>query len=241
MNNVTKISLSVIFIMSILICHDVYSQDQDALSFAKQNKNKHYTSFAFGMGVSYGNNKSLNTFIGYELPNYNTLTESQKLSEFRTGLEFFGIAERQVTKSISLKVDYGYFIKSNKLDMYPANSYDYTNHQISLGLNYIIPGEYHFLKFGLSGGAVFSNLDSKSYINNIGAFTTSGVIAKAEGTFSVQMGNNLAGYLNGYIGNVFSGKLKDANGKELKNVVGDSVDLSSFMVGLRLGIEFYIF
>lgn len=241
MRKVQRICISIIFMVSFLMYGNIYSQENGSLSFAKLNKNKNYTSFAFGMGASYGNNKSLNTFIGYELPNYNTLTENQKLSEFRTGLEFFANAERQITKNIAIKVDYGYFIKSNKLDMYQANSFDYTNHQIYLGLNYIIPGEYHFLKFGIGGGPVFSSLDSKSYINNIGIFTSTGILAKAEGTFSVQMGKNLAGYLNGYVGNVFSGTLKDSNGNELKNVIGDPVNLSSFMLGLRLGIEFYIF
>lgn len=241
MRTVKRIRIVIFFMMCLSMYSNLFSQENGSLSFAKQNKNKHYTSFAFGMGASYGNNKSLNTFIGYELPNYNTLTESQKLSDFRTGLEFFVNAERQVTKNIGLKIDYGYFIKSNKLDLYQSNSYDYTNHQIYLGINYIIPGEYHFLKFGVGGGTVFSSLDSKSYINNIGIFTSTGILAKAEGTFSVQMGKNLAGYLNGYIGNVFSGTLKDSNGKELKNVIGDPVDLNSFMLGLRLGIEFYIF
>ena len=66
-------------------------------------------------------------------------------------------------------------------------------------------------------------------------------MAKAEGTFSIQMGKNVAGYLNGYVANVFAGNLKDSNNKELKSAGGDTVNLSSFMMGLRLGVEFYIF
>lgn len=237
-----QIFLTILALQSVFFAQkSIYAQENGTRPFGQQGKNKMYTSFAIGMGAAYGNNTSLNTFIGYELPNYNLLNENQKIKDFRTAFEFFANAERQITKNIALKIDYGYFIKSNKLDMYQAYSFDYTNHQIYLGLNYIIPGDYHFLKFGIGGGPVFSSLDSKSYINNIGTFTSTGILGKAEGTFSVQMGKNLAGYLNGYVGNVFSGTLKDSNGNELKNVIGDPVNLSSFMLGLRLGIEFYIF
>jgi hypothetical protein len=88
---------------------------------------------------------------------------------------------------------------------------------------------------------VFSSLESKSVTTNSGTYTSTGIMAKAEGTFSIQMGKSLAGYLNGYIGNVFAGNLKGSDGKELYSNSKDTVNLSSFMIGLRLGIEFYIF
>ena len=74
-------------------------------SFAEQNLNRHYTSFAFGMGVNYVKNKSLDDYIGYELPNYNFLNDNLKLSEFRSGFDFFISAERQVHRNISLKAE----------------------------------------------------------------------------------------------------------------------------------------
>jgi hypothetical protein len=223
------------------VCSNLFAQEKAPRSFGEQGKNKRYTSFALGMGAAYGNNSSLNTFIGYELPNYNTLSDNQKLKDFRTAFEFFGNVERQVSKNLAVKLDYSYLIKSNKVSMFPNNTYDYNNHQIVLTLNYVMPGEYHFLKFGAGAGPVFSSLESVSYITNSGTYTSTGIMAKAEGTFSIQMGKNLAGYINGYVGNVFAGDLKGSDGKELKNVVGDNVNLSSFMIGLKLGIEFYIF
>jgi hypothetical protein len=228
-------------LLSFIACNYTVAQEKTPRAFGDQGKNKKYTSFAFGMGAAYGNNTSLNTFISYELPNYNTLSDNQKLKDFGTGFEFFGNVERQVLKNLAVKLDYSYLIKSNKVSSYPNNSYDYKNHQIVLILNYVIPGQYHFLKFGAGAGPVFSSLESVSYIINNGTYTSTGVLAKAEGTFSIQMGKNLAGYINGYIGNVFAGNLKGSDGKELKNAAGDTVNLSSFMLGLRLGIEFYIF
>lgn len=236
-----KTTIAIAVLLLLLKAGLALAQNGGTVPFSKLNKGKHYTSFAAGMGAAYGNNPSLTTFISYELPNYNNLTDNQKLKNFRTGFEFFGNVERQFSKNLAVKLDYSYFIKSNKLDYYPNNSYDYTNHQIYLGLNYIIPGDYYFLKFGLGAGPVFSNLDSKSYITNIGTYTSTGLLTKAEGSFSIQIGSNMAGYINGYIGNVFDGNLKDSNGKELKNAANETVNLSSFMLGVRIGIEFYIF
>ncbi|MFZ4589587.1 MAG: hypothetical protein ACOYN6_01190 [Ignavibacteria bacterium] len=237
MKSITMLTL----LLSFITCGNLFAQEKAPRSFGEQGKNRKYTSFAFGMGAAYSNNKSLNTFIGYELPNYNTLSESQKLKDFRTAFEFFGNVERQVSKNIAVKLDYSYLIKSNKVAMYQNNTFDYNNHQIVLTLNYVMPGDYHFLKFGAGAGPVFSSLESVSYITNSGTFTSTGVLAKAETSFSIQMGKSLAGYINGYIGNVFAGNLKGKDGKELKNAAGENVNLSSFMIGLRLGIEFYIF
>ena len=228
-------------LLSFIVCGNTFAQEKAPRSFGEQGKNRKYTSFAFGMGASYGNNKSLNTFIGYELPNYNTLSESQKLKDFRTAFEFFGNVERQISKNIAVKLDYSYLIKSNKVAMYQSNTFDYNNHQFVLALNYVMPGEYYFFKFGAGAGPVFSSLESISSTTRSGTYTSTGVMAKAEGTFSIQMGKNLAGYINGYVGNVFAGNLKGGDGNELKNAAGDTVNLNSFMIGLRLGVEFYIF
>jgi len=237
MKSTTMLTLLLSFIM----CSNLFAQEKAPRSFMEQGKNRKYTSFAFGMGAAYGNNKSLNTFIGYELTNYNTLTDNQKLKSFNTAFEFFGNVERQVSKNLALKLDYSYLIKSNKVTMYPSNTFDYNNHQIVLTLNYVMPGDYHFLKFGAGAGPVFSSLESISSTTRSGTYTSTGIMAKAEGTFSIQMGKSLAGYINGYVGNLFAGNLKSNNGNELKSVTGENVNLSSFMIGLKLGIEFYIF
>lgn len=237
----TKTAGALVIAFLLLFAGISFSQDSGTLSFAKQNKGKHYTSFAFGMGAAYGNNPSFTTYMEYELPGYNNVPDSRKLKDFKTGFEFFGNVERQVSKNIAVKLDYGYYLKSNKVDDYPNSYFDYNNHQIYLGVNYLIPGDYHFIKIGLGAGPVFSSLDSKAFSTNDGTYTSTGILAKAEGTFSLQMGGSLAGYLSGYIGNVFNGTLKREDGKELKNSAGDTVNLSSFMLGVRIGIEFYIF
>lgn len=209
-------------------------------SLEEKNKRNRYTSFAFGMGASYSNNKSLNTFIGYEIPNYNTLPESQKLTDFKTGFDFFGSVEKQVHKHFSLKAEYSYFIKSNNLDNYTYYNFDYKNHQLFLSGNYIIPYDYIFFKIGAGIGGLLSNLSVKSTRYN-GDYTSKGIAAKLDATVDMQFGNNMAIYLNGFMVNTFNSDLKDSDGKELKNVLGENVNLNSFSFGVRIGLEIFIF
>ena len=129
MNKHIKTTGAAFLVILFLFTGTSFAQDGGNVSFAKRNKSKYYTSFALGMGAAYGNNKSLNTFIGYELPGYNNVADSRKLKEFKTGFEFFGNVERQVASKIAVKLDYSFFLKSNKVDDYPNQSFDYTNRQ----------------------------------------------------------------------------------------------------------------
>lgn len=209
-------------------------------SFAEQNLNRHYTSIAFGMGVNYVKNKSLDDYIGYELPNYNFLNDNLKLSEFRSGFDFFISAERQIHRNFSLKAEYSYFLKSNKSDYYAEYSFNSSAHRLFASVNYLFPMEYAYFKLGIGGGGVFSSL-TKSYGSLESDYTSTGLGIKAEGTFDLQIGNSMAVYLNGNIINVFDSGLKDSNGDELFNKSGGRVNLSGLSFGLRLGVEFFIF
>jgi hypothetical protein len=228
-----------ILILCILSPAGIIAQEKTE-SFSYQNKKHYYTSIAAGMGIDYGNNNSLNDFIGYEIPNYSTLPQDQKLSDFKAGFEFFGSVERQLMKKFALKLDYSYFAKSNNIAYYPNYEFNYNNHQIVLTGVYIIPGEYSYIKFGLGVGKIFSDFTAKSYFRN-GDYKSDGFIAKLEGVINFQIGKNLGGYLNGYMANTFNKDLEDKDGVKLSNSGVTSVNLNSFMFGLRLGIEVYIF
>lgn len=209
-------------------------------SFAFQNKKSYYTSFAAGMGIDYGNNNSLNDFIAYEIPNYATLSDDQKLSDFKAGFEFFGSVERQLMKKFALKLDYSYFAKSNNISYYPNYEFNYYNHQIMLTGSYIIPMEYSFLKLGLGVGKIFSDISVKSAYTN-GDFKSDGFALKGEGVLNFQLGKNLGAYISGYMANTFNKDLENDAGEKISNSGVTSVNLNSFMFGLRLGIEVYIF
>jgi hypothetical protein len=193
------------------------------------------------MGANYGNNTSLKNYIQYKLPGYGNLTRDDQLSEFYTGLEFFIGVEKQISKNFSLKGEYTYFLKSYNVKLFSQYDFTYNNHQPYLILYYVMPQEYSFIKVGVGTGYIHSRLSVKEYgLNN--SYSADGFGLKAELILNTQIGKSFAGYINGYVNKSFLSNLKDSNGKELlTNGTSETVNLSSFGVGIRLGVEIFIF
>jgi len=232
-----------ILLLFVLFASSASFAEDSTRAFSRRNKNHSYTSIAFGMGVSYGNNPSLNAFIGYELPNYSYLYDNDKLSDFNTGIEFFLSVERQLKKNFSLKADYSFFLKSSNLNAYPNADFTYQSHQVLLVASYIIPLEYAFIKIGAGAGPLFSNFTSKPQ-GVESKYQSTGIGTKLDATLNLQISKNVGGYLNVYIFKSFQPDLKDSNGAVLLNKSGKpdgTVNLNSFSIGLRLGVEFFIF
>ncbi len=210
------------------------------VSFGEQSKNGLYYSFSAGMGISYGNNPDLISYIGYELPNYNNLSDARKLSEYGTGLSFFIAGEKQIAKNFSLKLDYNYLIKSNNLTEYP--NYDFTtySHNFLLTGYYLIPGDYFFLKFGAGAGPVFYSFNEKIFTNET-SYNSTGAEIKLDAVLNVQIAKSVATYFGVFAFKNFSPPLKDSGGNKLLNRAGGDVSPGSQGVGLRLGIEVVLF
>jgi hypothetical protein len=215
--------------------------DSTHVSFQSLNKKNKYTSISFGMGANYGNNPSLKNYIQYKLPEYGNLTRDDQLSEFSTGLEFFVGVERQVSKNFSVKCEYTYFLKSYNVKLYPQYDFTYNNHQPYLIFYYVIPQEYSFIKIGAGTGYLFSQLSVKEYgLSN--SYSSNGFGFKAEVILNAQIGKSFAGYINCYANKTFLSNLKDNNGKELlTNATNETVNLSNLGIGIRLGVEIFIF
>ncbi len=210
------------------------------VSFGEQSKNGLYYSFSAGMGISYGNNPDLISYIGYELPNYNNLSESEKLSDYGTGLGFFAAGEKQIAKNFSVKLDYLYLIKSNNLTEYP--DYDYTTYSHSFLVTgyYLIPEDYFFLKFGAGAGPVFYSFNEKIYRTE-NSYKSTGAEIKLDAVLNVQIAKSVATYFGVFAYKNFSPALKDSDGKKLLNRAGAEVTPVSQGVGLRLGVEVVLF
>jgi|WetSurMetagenome_2_1015567.scaffolds.fasta_scaffold29963_2 hypothetical protein len=217
-----------------------FAGDTTRVSFTQQNKNHKFTSFSFGMGVNYDNNPSLKDFIQYEIPQYNALTPTDQLSDFSSSLNFFGGVEKQVSKNLSLKLEYSYFIKSYNVSVFPQYDFSYKNHQPFLILNYIFPEDYFYIKTGVGLGYIFSNFTVKEF-GTEKSYTSTGLGLKFEAVLNAQISKNVAGYISGNINKSFLQNLKDGDGNNLKSRSNGDVNLSSFGVGLRLGLEVYIF
>lgn len=215
--------------------------DSTHVSFQSLNKGKKYISISFGMGALYGNNTSLKNFIQYEIPNYGTLTREQQLSEFFTGLDFFGGIEKQMSRNLSLKAEYSYFIKSYNVSQYPQYDFSYSNHQPGMTLFYLFPQEYSYIKFGAGASYIFSGFNLKEF-GSEKSYTSKGFGLKGEIILNAQIGKSFAGYISGYLSKTFLQNLKDNNGNELlANVTREGVNLSSFGAGIRLGVEIFFF
>jgi len=214
--------------------------DSGTVSFKKQSSKNHYISLSGGMGISYSNNNSLKNYIQYEIPGYPSLADNQKLSDFKSGLELFGGIEKQLSRNLSLKGEYSYFIKSNNVTAYPNYDFTYYSHQPGIVLYYLIPQEYSFIKIGVGAGYSLNHFTFRNFGSETN-YNSTGFNLKIDAVINAQIGNSVSGYIGGFINNSFLGNLKESNNSELKARNGDSVNLNSFGIGLKLGLEFYIF
>jgi hypothetical protein len=228
----------ILFIFIFIFFFNFFSPAQDLKSFKEQNINNNYKSFSFGMGVSYSDNPSLREYIEGDVPNYSTFSVDERLSAFSTGISFFGGAEFQLNRRYSVKGEYSYLIKSFNVPN-AFYQYSYNNHQPMIIGYYLIPDDYSFIKFGIGAGYIIT-----SFRRTLGSLSTdysaNGFALKGEGIINMQISGNLAGYIGAEIFKTFMSDLK--NGDEfLLNINGSKVNTSSFGVGARLGIEFYLF
>lgn len=238
-----KILIQTLILFLSLLLNTTYSQDKEKIiPFEKQNKNTQYKSFSGGMRLSYGNNPSLLRFVQYELPDYYRVPESQQISNFNVGYEFFGGFEYQIASNFSLKADYSYFVKSVNSSAPQYSMYDFTyyDHNILLTGFYLIPGEYFYLKFGAGAGLVLSKLSAQTFgLEN--DYNSSGLNLKLEGVLNTQISSSLATYFGIFISNTFNATLKKSDDSKLLNRTGEEVNLNSFKLGLSLGFEYFIF
>lgn len=234
------LSILTVLLLSFSIVCNASPLDSIRTSFQEQNKKSNYISFSFGMGINYCNNNSLIDYIELQIPGYNTVPQNERLSQFSTGLEFFGGVEYQLVRNFSIKGDYSYFIKSINISRFQKYDYSYINHQPYIIFNYIIPQEYFFLKIGGGVGYLLSNLTVKEF-GYQQDYSSSGIGLKLEGIFNAQISKNVGSYLSGFITQSFQSNLKDGNDVVLKSRDNSTVNLSSFGLGLRLGLEVFIF
>jgi hypothetical protein len=235
----------IILIFFIILKISILSQnsiaDSTHVSFQSLNKKKNYTSFSFGMGALYGNNSSLKNFIQYKIPDYGSLIRDEQLSEFYSGLDFFGGIERQIKNNFSVKGEYSYFLKSYNVKLYPKYDFSYYNHQPFLMFYYLLPQEYSYIKIGGGIGYIYSKFTVKEN-GAVNSYTSNGFGFKTELIINMQIGKSFASYINGYLFKSYLSNLKDINGKELlTNVTYETVNLSSLGAGIRLGVEIFIF
>lgn len=195
-------------------------------------------SLSGGMGISMTTSPSFVDYMRYDIP----FSNKDSVKAFGVGLEFFGALEYEILKHFSLKADYSYFIKSRTYN-YSYFTYDYfiSIHQPYLMGFYAVRGSTYAFKFGGGVGFHFAR-----FTKDIGAglnlvYNASGLGYRAEGEFQAELSKNLGSYISCFALGSSIGTLKDSNKNPLKNAqTGEDVNLSSFGVGLRIGISIYL-
>lgn len=218
----------------------IAAKDSAMVPFSAQSKKNYFTSFSFGMGINYSNNPSLLEYIEYDVVNYILIPNDEKISNFSSCISFFGSAERQIHADFSIKAEYSYLIKSTDVPYNPNYQYSYFTHQPMLTVNYLFPQEYSYFKFGLGGGYFFSDF-TRRYIVADSDYKSSGPAVKFEIVFNAQLGTNAATYFSGFMQKSFMSDLKNSDGIYLKGREDNNVNLSSFGMGIKLGLELYFF
>ena len=228
------------FILVFIFSCSLFGQNKNPDSFSQLNKKNSYISFSFGMGANYSSNPSIITFIEGDIPSYNIIPSDERLSTLDGGLEFFSGIEYQLAKNFSIKGEYSFFTKSFSVTRFPNYEYSYINHQPYILFNYIIPDKNSFIKIGAGPGYIITNFSAKRFGGET-KYHSSGFGIMGEGVANLQISSNVGGYVSVYTFKTFTGDLKDDNETPLLNNNGEAVNSSSFGVGLRLGMEIFIF
>lgn len=218
--------LTIISMLLIISGSAVYAQKQQA-------KKKQISLYA-GMGIDYGSTPVFNDYLVAEIP-YST---GDSIKSFNSGIEFFGGFEYELSKTISARLDYSYFVRSLTYYYSPAVfDYTITGHQPYLFADYMLKYPNFEFKIGAGIGYHFQQLDNKVSNSTTLTYRSSGPSIRGEIVFSPKLSNNLSGYLSGFVFGNFYGNLKDDNGNSLKAPNSDiEADLSGYGVGARIGV-----
>jgi hypothetical protein len=189
------------------------------------------------MGLGYGATPDFTDYLRNEIPYSN----SDSISTFNTGVEFFGGLEYEFSQKLSAKFEYSYFLRSLRYD-YSVYVFDYTitAHQPFVYLNYtILQHPSYKLKLGAGAGYHFQNLDNNVNTTQTLSYTSSGPAVRLEASFTPKFSKTFWGYLSGFGYLNFYGKLKDENGNVLKPENSNAeASLRGHGVGVRLGFLF---
>jgi hypothetical protein len=192
-------------------------------------------SLSTGMGISMTATPSFTDFMRNDIPYLN----KDSVRTFGVGLEFFAGVEYDLSKKLSLKIDYSYFIKSQTYN-YSFFTYDYfhNTHQPYLMCYYTARGRGYQFKFGAGLGYHFARVSKDIGASSEQIYDSKGPAYRGEVIFAADISRRLGSYISGFVTGNSLGVLKEQNGNVLKNAeTGEEVNLSGFGIGLRLGFS----
>lgn len=179
-----------------------------------------------GMGLSYFNAPDLVNYIETNFSNV-------EIPSFSSSADFFIQFNYNISTMYQLSIEYDYNIYSYNSD-FSVGFYDFeiNQHKPSLIGYYLINGEGYKFKFG--GGLGLRIAQAQEKIGSYGSssiykITGMGFLGKAQG--DTKIGSNFYALIAGEI-------IYDLTG-EITTVTNSKIDLSSFGIGIKLGVIYY--
>lgn len=184
-----------------------------------------------GLGVNYHNAKDIVDRI-----NGNSVT-TQRVSDFKSGAEFFGAVSIPLSPDWVLKAEYSYLLASYTQNTSFGNAeFSYHVHMPTLIGQYILyEAETYNFKLG-AGAGYHIGIYSEKYSTVNATFTGSGIGTLLELEANTALGEHLFAHLGTQMRWDFIGELTNAAGKPPGNF---STTFNFFSVGARLGMSYY--
>lgn len=185
-----------------------------------------------GMGVSYINPQDVTDYI-------NTVT-ADRVSDFKTGVEFFGGAVFPVEHDWVMKVEYAYLLASYNITSGGSGGVSFHVHMPTIVGQYTAINEPRYnVKIGAGAGYHFGTFTT-TYGSQKEDFSGAGLGTKVDLEANTAFGENFFGYIGADFRWEFIGELTDRSGRRpptIRNV--EPPTLHFFSVGAKLGFTVY--
>ncbi len=184
-----------------------------------------------GLGVNY---HSANDIV--DRINGNNVT-AQRVSNFKSGVEFFGAIGIPLSPNWAVKIEYSYLLASYTQGTNFGNAeFSYHVHMPTLIGQYILrEAETYNLKIGAGVGFHLAGYSEK-YSTVDATYTGSGLGTLLDVEANTALGEHLFAHLGAQSRWDFIGKLTNAAGQTPGNL---STTFNFFSVGVRLGMSYY--
>jgi hypothetical protein len=210
-----------------------------AQSSGEQSSHR-FVDFTAGMGIDLHSANSIANYI-------NLVAQprlDQKLSDFSSAVEFYGVPEVQVSDDWSVGLEYGLLIKSYAMDDRGGDSrseFSYQVHMPTLLVHRLVFGNGYRVKLG--GGIGYHFADFTQRFPTVGSeetLTAGGIGFKLEAVGNTKFDETFYGSIGVDLRWDFAGTIKRADGA---SAPGSSVALPAmnfFSAGLKFGVTFQL-
>jgi hypothetical protein len=187
-------------------------------------------AFSAGMGVEYLNAPDVVDYVNAAAAG---LGATQRLPDFKAGVQFFGAFAVPLSADWVLKVEYAYLLMSYTPEVIGPSDFTLVAHLPSAILQYAVLDENLYdLKVGAGVGYHFATL-STTYSTVDARFKGDGVGVIVDLEANTAFGESLFAYLGGDMRLEFIGALRSSPPQRLQP------GLNTFSIGARFGFSYY--